>query len=183
MFAKLRDYAILLSGAGLIIALDQWTKALVRANLAIGEQWAPWDWLLPYARIVHWTNRGAAFGMLQSAGMLFTILAFVVAGLILYYYPRVPYHEWTLRLALLLQLGGALGNLIDRLLHGQVTDFISIGSFAVFNVADASISIGAAVLLLGVWMQKEEAESPPEEAETASPEGSSLPEKGNPLHG
>ncbi len=183
MFAKLRDYAILLFGSGVIIALDQWTKALVRANLAIGEQWAPWDWLLPYVRIVHWTNRGAAFGMFQSASMLFTVLAFVVAGLILYYYPRVPHHEWTLRLALLLQLGGALGNLIDRLAHGQVTDFISIGSFAVFNVADASISIGAAVLLLGVWLQKEDVESPPEEAETGSPEGSSLPEEGNPLHG
>ncbi len=181
MFTKLRDYAILLFGAGVIIALDQWTKALVRVNLSIGEQWAPWDWLLPYARIVHWTNRGAAFGMFQSASMLFTVLAFVVAGLILYYYPRVPRHEWALRIALVLQLGGALGNLIDRLAHGQVTDFISVGSFAVFNVADASISIGAAVLLLGVWMQKEDAESLSDAAGTDSPAEGRVPEEGNPL--
>ncbi len=55
-----------------------------------------------------------------------------------------------------MQLGGALGNLIARLMMGRVTDFISVGSFPVFNIADASISVGVAVLLLGVWLKERE---------------------------
>jgi len=62
--------------------------------------------------------------------------------------------DWALRLAMGLQLGGAAGNLIDRLIAGKVTDFISIGNFAVFNVADSSISVGVAVLVLGVWIKE-----------------------------
>ncbi len=149
-----KDTFFLLLGGGLVLALDQWTKSLVRQNLAIGEQWAPWDWLYPYARIVHWTNRGAAFGIFQRGSAFFTVLAFIVGILILYYFPRVSWRDWSLKVAMMLQFGGALGNLTDRLLRGHVTDFISVGSFAVFNVADASISIGAAVLVLGMWLSE-----------------------------
>ncbi len=151
----IRDYALLFAMAGIVIGLDQWTKALVRTNLAFGGMWAPWDWLLPYARIVHWNNSGAAFGILQGRSLLFTVLAFIVTGVIIYYFPRVSTRDWTLRLAMGLQLGGALGNLIDRLtMGGQVTDFISVGSFAVFNIADASITVGVAILLIGVWIKE-----------------------------
>jgi len=59
-----------------------------------------------------------------------------------------------LRLAMSMQLGGAIGNLIDRLTIGHVTDFISVGKFAVFNIADASISVGAAVLFVGIWIME-----------------------------
>jgi len=147
----LKDYLYLFTIAGIVIALDQITKAVVRNNLAVGEIWAPWPWLIPYVRIVHWTNTGAAFGMFQHLGGLFTILAVIVSIAILYYFPQVPAQDWILRLALGLQLGGAVGNLVDRLTVGSVTDFISVGSFAVFNVADASISIGAAILVLAMW--------------------------------
>lgn len=151
----LLDYGVLLSTAGLIIALDQWTKALVRDNLPLGGVWMPWEWLAPYARIVHWSNSGAAFGLFQNGALVFTILAILVAGLILYYYPRTSPSDWTLRLAMGLQLGGALGNLVDRLMRqGQVTDFISVGSFPVFNVADSSITVGVGVLLLGAWVKE-----------------------------
>jgi signal peptidase II len=149
-----KDYFFLLIFAGIIIGLDQWTKSIVRANLAIGSIWSPWDWLMPYARIVHWYNTGVAFGLFQSQGLLFTVLAVIVVAAIIYYYPRVERQDWPLRLAMVLQLGGALGNLIDRLTIGHVTDFISVGNFPVFNVADASISIGVAVLLLGIWLQE-----------------------------
>jgi signal peptidase II len=142
--------------AAAIVALDQWTKSLVRGNLPSGASWLPESlaWLSPYARIVHWHNTGAAFGMFQNASMALTVLAFLVIGVILYYYPRVERADWPLRLAMSMQLGGAVGNLIDRLRLGHVTDFISVGNFPVFNVADASISVGAAVLLLGVWMME-----------------------------
>lgn len=86
--------------------------------------------------------------------LVFTILAFIVSLAILYYFPRVPRGEWLMRLALALQLGGAIGNLIDRLTLGTVTDFISVGTFAVFNVADASISVGTVILILAVWLSE-----------------------------
>jgi len=142
--------------ATIIVALDQWTKSLVRANIPMGGRWLPdsLQWLSPYARIVHWSNTGAAFGLFQEGSMVFTVLAFIVIGLILYYYPQVEGADWSLRLAMSMQLGGAIGNLADRLTIGHVTDFISIGTFAVFNVADASISVGAAVLFVGIWMME-----------------------------
>jgi len=151
----IRDYGLLLGVAGLVIALDQWTKALVRNNIPFGGSWMPWKWLAPFVCIVHWNNSGAAFGLFQNGALVFIILAIIVAGLILYYYPRTSPRDWPLRLAMGLQLGGALGNLIDRLLYqGQVTDFISIGTFPVFNVADSSITVGVGVLLLGAWVME-----------------------------
>jgi signal peptidase II len=170
-------YALLFGMAGLIVGIDQWTKALVRANLALGEMWSPWPWLAPYARIVNWNNTGAAFGMFQGFSLVFTILAIVVALVIIYYFPRVPARDWILRIAMGLQLGGALGNLVDRLTLGRVTDFISLGSFAVFNVADGSITVGVIVLVLGVWL-KELHDKKVENALTGAPsaaEGGSNP--------
>ena len=149
-----KDYAFLLSFAGVVIAFDQWSKILVRRNLDFQEMWAPWDWLLPYARIVHWKNTGAAFGMFQNMNPVFMVLAVLVSIAILVYFPRVPKSEWYLRLALCLQLSGALGNFIDRVHQGYVTDFVSVGTFAVWNIADASISTGVAVMLAGLWIKE-----------------------------
>jgi len=142
--------------AVLIVGLDQWTKWLVRVNIPTGETWLPESlaWLSPYARIVHWYNTGAAFGIFKEGGMVFTVLAFIVIGAILYYFPQVERSDWSLRLAMSMQLGGAIGNLIDRLRIGHVTDFISVGAFPVFNVADASISVGCAVLFVGVLLNE-----------------------------
>lgn len=147
---------VLFGVAGISIAFDQWTKWWVRESIELGGQWLPEGlmWLSPYARIVHWYNSGAAFGMFQNGNLIFTILAFIVIGAIIYYFPRVETEDWTLKLAMGLQLGGAVGNLIDRLLMGKVTDFISVWNFPVFNIADASISVGVVVLLLGVWLKE-----------------------------
>ena len=151
----IRAYLLLAFIAGLIIVLDQVTKSLVRNNIELWTGvWAPWDWIIPYARIIHVPNTGVAFGMFQGKGIIFTILASLVALIIIFYYPQVPESDWSLRLAMGLQLGGAVGNLIDRLTIGHVTDFISVGNFAVFNIADASITVGVAVLILGVWLQE-----------------------------
>ncbi|HEX7974887.1 MAG TPA: signal peptidase II [Anaerolineales bacterium] len=184
MKKPLLDYAPLLGLALVLISLDQWTKYMVRTHLPFGGVWAPWPWLLPYARIVHWNNTGAAFGMFQGFGDIFTILAIIVAIAILYYYPQVPRRDWPLRLAMGMQLGGAVGNLIDRLTIGSVTDFISVGRFAVFNVADASISVGVAVLVIGMWIkdqkeQKEQKENPtqtPDVPEAEPPKNDPAPD-------
>ena len=167
----IQRYWQIITIAVVIVALDQWTKSLVRANIPMGSRWLPdsLEWLMPYARIVHWSNTGAAFGMFKDASMVFTVLAFIVIGLILYYYPQVESADWSLRLAMSMQLGGAAGNLIDRLTIGHVTDFISVGNFAVFNVADACISVGAAILFLGVWMMEIAEKRKKQEAEQSQP--------------
>ena len=156
MNQKVKDYLVLIGVAGFVIALDQWTKWLVRENIEFGAQWLPagLEWLSPYARIVHWYNSGAAFGMFQNGNLVFMTLAILVVLAIIYYYPQVEAEDWTLKLAMGLQLAGASGNLIDRLMMGKVTDFISVGAFPVFNIADASITVGVVVLLLGVWVKE-----------------------------
>lgn len=167
------DYTFLLSIAGVVVLLDQYTKSLVRSNLAFHETWAPWPWLLDYVRIVHIENSGAAFGMFQQLSGVFTVLPFIVAGAILYYFPKIPRSDWLIRLALSLQLGGAIGNLIDRLTRKFVTDFVSIGNFAVFNVADAAISVGTAILILGIWLNERKKTASQSESDSESGESPS----------
>jgi signal peptidase II len=165
------DYLFLFLIGAVVIGLDQWTKALVRARIPLGTDWLPNElaWLLPYVRVRHWYNSGAAFGIFQNGNLIFTILATIVILLILFYYPRTERNDKWLRVAMALQFAGAAGNLIDRLAFAHVTDFVSVGNFAIFNVADASISVGVAVLLLGVWLK--------ERAEKKRSAMTSLPEK------
>jgi signal peptidase II len=149
----LQDYLFLFSVAGVVVLLDQWTKALVRNNLVVGEIYRPDLWLSQYARIVHWTNTGAAFGIFSNLSTVFAVLSFIVSLLIIYYFPQTPREDWIIRLAMGLLLGGAVGNLIDRVSRGYVTDFASVLSFPVFNVADAAVSTGVVVLFIGMWLQ------------------------------
>jgi len=150
-----RDYLFLFLIAGTVVFLDQWTKGLIRQNLAIGEVYRPDSVLSQFVRIVHWKNMGAAFGIFQQMGKIFMMLSFVVGAFIIFYFPRVPRQDWIVRLAMALLLGGAVGNLIDRLNQGYVTDYISILNFPVFNVADLSISTGVVILFLGMWRQEQ----------------------------
>ena len=151
---KFKSYFFLIVLAGFIIALDQYTKGLVRMNLTYGEIWSPWEWLTPYARVVHWYNTGVAFGLFQGYGLLFTVLPMVVVVFILIFYSRLAGENWWMRVAIGLELGGAIGNLIDRIQIGHVTDFISVGNFAVFNVADASITVGVVVMVIALWVEE-----------------------------
>ena len=151
---NLKSYLILFPIAAGIVVLDQWTKSLIRNTLAFGEIWSPWVWLTPYARVVHWHNTGVAFGMFQNNNFLFAILVSIIALVIIIYYPQLTEGDRFLMIALSMQLGGAVGNLIDRLTIGYVTDFISVGNFAVFNVADASVTVGVGIMILGLWVQE-----------------------------
>ena len=176
----IKTYAPLFLTASLVIALDQWTKWLVRENILVNTSWLPENlyWLMPYARLVHVYNDGMAFGMLQGAGFawVFAVLALVVTAAIFYFYNYAD--NWWMRLALGMQMAGALGNLIDRLtLGGFVTDFISVGSFPVFNVADASITVGTAMLLLAIWIM-ERAEARQKQETVSAVEEESMPEEG-----
>jgi signal peptidase II len=118
----------------------------------------PIDWLAPYFRFVNWHNTGAAFGIFQGMNTIFMVLAFVIIALILIYFPTIPTDDIFFRLALTLQMAGAAGNLIDRIFRGYVTDFISIGRFPVFNIADSCITMGVVVLLIGMWIEERKTE-------------------------
>ena len=150
----IRAYSGLFIPAIIILIVDQLTKYLVQTNLAYGAIWSPWPWLTPYARIIHWTNTGVAFGMFQGMGWIFSIFAIAITVAIIYYFPTVAKEDWAIRVALVLEMAGALGNMIDRIrIHGAVLDFISVGNFAVFNVADSAITVGVAFLALGILLQ------------------------------
>jgi signal peptidase II len=131
--------------AGGIYALDQLTKSLVRNNLAVGESWPSEDWIV---KITHITNTGAAFGILQGQGIFLTVTAFVAIAAIFFYYAYPPLEHSIVRLALGLQLGGAIGNLTDRLRFGEVTDMFHFPHYPAFNIADSSIVVGL-VLVVG----------------------------------
>ncbi len=155
--------------SGLVVALDQWSKYFVRLNLAPREQWVPWEWLAPYARIINSSNTGAAFGFFKDGALFFTVVAVLVSIAIIIYYPRVPSSQTSLRVALALQLGGAIGNLADRLLQdGQVTDYISVARFPVFNIADAAIFLGVVILLTSSFIEGRRSRK---EVEADTPDG------------
>ena len=139
---RLADAVFLLVAAA-VIALDQASKYLVRANLSPGESF-PEEGLL---RITNVSNTGAAFGIFQ--GQTFLLVAATAVGLatIALYYLYPPMEHAAVRLALGLQLGGAIGNLADRLRQGKVTDFIDFRFWPAFNVADSSIVIGVSIIV------------------------------------
>jgi|SRR5690606_24644217 len=126
-----------------VFVFDQLTKAVVRGNLAVGESWPDEDWLVKFT---HVTNSGAAFGILQGQELFLIVTAFFAIAAIVFYYMFPPLEHGLLRLALGLQLGGATGNLLDRLRFGEVTDFIDFPRYPEFNVADSSIVIGLVVI-------------------------------------
>ena len=103
--------------------------------------------------------------------MIFTMLAFLVLGGILYYYSQIESSDRLMRLSIGLYLGGVLGNLIDRLAMGKVTDFISVGNFYIFNVADAAINVGIVVLLTAFWLNERRKAGTTSETEVLSTSG------------
>jgi len=157
----IQDYLTLLSLSGVVVSLDQWTKWLVRTNIPFMGTWLPGflSWLRPYARIVHWANSGAAFGSFQNSNPVFIVLSFIVIAVILSLYWRVDASDWTMRFGMGLYMSGVAGNLVDRLARGVVTDFISIGNFAVFNLADSAISIAVVIVILGALSKERKMES------------------------
>jgi len=138
----------------LILSLDQLTKALVRKYIPLGSSWTPLKSLEPVFTFTHVTNRGIAFGLLPQWGDYFFYIGIGVIFAILLYQHRLDTGKLLLRLSLGLQLGGALGNLLDRMRYGYVVDFIDFKVWPVFNIADSSITIGAAILAYYFFFSK-----------------------------
>lgn len=150
--AKQRILPLLI--AAVIILLDQLSKLFIESRLPLNYAWAPFPEFAHLFRFTHVSNTGAAFGLFPGGSAFFTIIAIIVAGIILFYNFSLPGGHTLLRLALGLQLGGALGNLIDRFRLGHVTDFLDFGPWPVFNLADTSIVTG--VIVLGFLMLLEQ---------------------------
>ena len=131
-----------------VIALDQWTKSLARTYLLGVDGSGPRS--IPilgnYVRLTYVENRGAAFGLLQDQTAFFVLVGLVVIVVIVASYRQIANPSWTLNLCLGLQMGGALGNLVDRIRYGYVVDFFDLTVWPVFNVADSAICVGVGLL-------------------------------------
>ncbi|MGI8550829.1 MAG: signal peptidase II [Dehalococcoidia bacterium] len=135
----------LVAVAFVVILLDQITKRLIDHYLLLYQSWPSETWPV---HLTHAANSGAAFSILQNQTgfLIFTSLVGLGAIVLFFLYP--PFDHGLLRFALGLQLGGAVGNLIDRVALGTVTDFIAFPYYPAFNIADSSIVIGVIIL---VW--------------------------------
>ena len=126
-----------------VLAADQGTKALIRASFDPGDE----DPILPALKLVHVRNDGVAFGALSGGGPLVSIVVGVALVALLGFFAtqvRRPY-AW---IPVGLLAGGALGNVIDRVRQGHVTDFLKLPAWPAFNVADIAITVGVVLLLL-----------------------------------
>lgn len=143
--------AVAVATAG-VLAADLATKAAVRANLAPYES-VP---VIPGVLwVTHVRNEGAAFGMLQGGRWLFVAIAVgVIVGVTWYLSTRSVSSPWMVG-ALALVAGGSLGNVYDRVLAGKVTDFVDLGWFPVFNVADSAVVVGTGILVVWTLFSRE----------------------------
>jgi signal peptidase II len=148
--------ALVYGTAAAVVALDQLTKWLVVGNLGDGR---PLRLVGGFVQLRYTTNSGGAFSLLTGAPLFFALTATVIAGGIVYAARRAQGRLLLFALGLL--LGGALGNLLDRLLrgevpfHGEVVDFVKVGPWPVFNLADSCITV-AGVLLAFLLSRPEE---------------------------
>ena len=148
---KLRDLVLLVIALIVLIA-DQASKAWAIENIPLNTTYGILppplgDWFV----LTHITNSGAAFGLFPQMSIVFTFVALIVSVVIVAYYRSIPAGQWIVRLSLGMQLGGAIGNLIDRLHFGSVTDLLYVRPFPVFNIADASIVTGVGLLMFHLW--------------------------------
>src|SRR5207237_9429212 len=154
-----------------VFALDRVTKILVETSLPVGGSV---DVVGQWVRISHVTNSGAAFGLLPERTTLLSILAVGAVCAIVFYYRRLAADSRLIAATLGMQLGGAIGNLVDRIGQGYVVDFVDVGlpggpRFWSFNVADSSIVVGIIAVTLLLWWQERARGGPAAASGTAGP--------------
>ena len=163
--------------AGAIVALDQVAKALVDRYLELHESHTIVEGL---ARLTHVQNRGAAFGILSEADLpyqsvLFSVVSIIALGAIAVYAWKLPVASRLPRAALALIMGGAVGNLLDRMRLGYVIDYVDVywgrHHWPAFNVADSAISVGVALLVLDILRSPQPDSAKPEMTPTTAAQG------------
>lgn len=144
-----RVWAVPVVVAATIIALDQLTKAWVVSTLGPETMTNFIPVLGDTVRIAYSHNTGVAFSLFQGHPEFLTVVALlIISGAIYFYATQLPNGRPMIQVIMGLIMGGAFGNLIDRVRLGYVVDFISVGWFPIFNLADSAISVGAALLML-----------------------------------
>ena len=139
--------------AAVAVVLDQWIKYLVETRLVMHEMVE----VVPFLALYRTYNTGIAFSMLSSFGDTgLIVVSLAVIAFVLYLASRSTDDQWIARLGFALIIGGAIGNLIDRAVYGHVIDYIlfhtPVWSFAVFNLADVFITVGAVTVLLDEFL-------------------------------
>ncbi len=162
------------------LALDQVVKAIVVASLARGESW-PVDGFL---RFTYARNSGTAFGLFQDQGILLTVVSFAALGGMLFYFRSAPLNSRLVKVAIGMMIGGAIGNLIDRIRFGYVVDFIDVGRWPIFNAADSFITVGITLLavITFLWPEKIEGHNR-KRKRVAGHQSATEPESAEPPHG
>jgi signal peptidase II len=143
-------------------SFDQISKTLVSNFLLLGES-IPDD---GFFRITHIGNSGTIWGLFPEQTIALTIGSFLGIGLLYYLYYKIPSSSPLVSISIGLQLGGALGNLIDRIRLGYVVDFIDIGAWPIFNLADSCIVTGIVMLVFILICQNTSEVSPSEESQS-----------------
>ena len=143
--------------AAIVVALDQLSKYLVRAKMDPGQS-------IPehgFFRFTYGTNTGGVFGLFSNQTFLITVAAVISVVVILLYSRHRMAQSMLVKVSLGMILGGSIGNLIDRVRLGEVTDFIDVGAWPVFNLADSAIDIGVVLLIIYIlfMMQKDSREA------------------------
>jgi signal peptidase II len=156
------DQTVLLVVTAVVIILDHMTKLFIETWLPLNTSWQPWPEYSHLFQITHVSNTGAAFGLFPTGSNIFMVVAVLVAVIIIVYNFRLPTGHYLFRIALGLQLGGALGNFIDRIRLGHVTDFLDFGPWPVFNLADTAIVAGVVVLVILMLLESLESGRQPE---------------------
>ncbi len=138
-------------------ALDQVSKRVITSLMDKNESWPSEG----FFRITYGTNSGTAFGLFQDHTTVLILVSLVAIGFLFYFYRAHAMPSLLLRFAIGLQLGGAFGNLIDRVLNGEVVDFIDVGPWPIFNLADSSIVVGIFILMATFLLTKESKDERP----------------------
>lgn len=166
----LRRVALLIATVTAVAGADQYTKSLIRRTFELGESSTVIDGVL---WLTHVKNTGAAFGMLKGQTWLLVSVAFAVLAGVVFVGVKVRPKSAIAQFALALIAAGAVGNLIDRLFAGGVTDFFDVGWWPVFNIADISLNVGVAMLVGWLLLGKEHRERSEPRAEEHAHESSS----------
>jgi signal peptidase II len=179
---RYHNWLILLGIAASTLIADRVTKQIIANSLTLNETWdLPFSALQRVVSLTYTTNTGAAFGLFPNQGAFFIVIAFMVISAIIFYYRHLPAGYGLARVALGMQLGGALGNLIDRLRQGYVVDFVDLNfwpleNWPVFNLADSAIVVGVGLLALTMLQEDirdQDHQVGSSESDTASEPGTS----------
>ncbi|MAG91049.1 signal peptidase II [Candidatus Woesearchaeota archaeon] len=143
-----KKHITILSTALIVILLDQITKLLIKTNFKLNQSLPIIENIL---HLTYVTNTGSAFGLFKGFNLFFVIFSIIVIIAIFYFINKIKNNEKLIQYSVGLLLAGTIGNLIDRILHGSVIDFIDFRIWPVFNIADSSITIGVILLIILLW--------------------------------